>query len=1187
VDILEKKLLDINKTKIFDEIETDFEINDNSLIKTYEIDDDFNLNLTLKDDSAWIFSLKKFKQDQKNQILNSIEINPLLARELLNENIPYGFFYYLDSKNIDILPICTGDYTLTPSACQLTSTNSVARKDWKPAEWLCHISEILINDKALIFELKGLSYDELYEKAKQACSNDSFANNFHFIEAENIEQISFDDALEQLLLDSIDAKSIFEGFPLNPDNFEKKEFKQKLIEFYETVSSEFDNVSIKGTPTAVRNSDFYIIINKNDLKFFVSPQNNFEFYLKSKGSLYKSKSQNLTIPCLNENILEYKETRGLVVEKETIYNYFLAFDGMLEGDEYSNTSKFLNILFLFAKELVKNNFYKPETKSVDDNFRIFYKTNLNKQAADYLSHISDAFPIYGAFCEETGRTISSENIKYILDDIVNFVVYKILFLKASKFKSHPVTNIFVQNKPVKSISRNKNIQSSIQNWLNYFEISDSKIKPVLKMDKIDDYYCEMSIQIYGIDDKKDAVELSGMFEDTEISQEKKNEILLILNSVSDYLPVLKDICLSYGQYKPVLGIIDTMKLFSDTYLNHPTSKIDILIPKDLKNIIKPKASVKAILKKEKAEDLKNIISNHNASFSMQDLLEFSYEIAIGDEKISKEEFLKLINESDEIIKFKDNYVLLNKDEIKKILEQIENPINISVNSLQFIHSTFSNQINDLEFDYDEAVKELVSSHFNISEITLPEDLTGELRPYQVNGFKWLYSNTVKGFGSCIADDMGLGKTVQVLTLLLKLKEEKKLTSPALVICPTTLVGNWQKECTKFAPQLNTSIYHGTDRKLNTNVDLVITTYGLARVDVELFKKHRWAIVIIDEAQNIKNPLTAQTIAVKSLISENHIAMTGTPIENRLTELWSIFDFTNKGYLDTVSKFQQTYSIPVERLKDDKIANKLKLVTSPFILRRVKTDRSIINDLPEKLVFDEYCYLAHSQAALYENTLNSSMKVITTAEGISRRGNILKLITSLKQICNHPANYLKNRDLSKDISGKMLKTLSILEKILDNNEKCLLFTQYKEMGDILQVIIERELNSRPEFFHGSLSRNERERLITKFQEDINAKIMILSLKAGGTGLNLTAASNVIHYDLWWNPAVENQATDRTYRIGQSQNVTVHRLITLGTFEEKIDELLKEKNKLVDMSLFTGEKMLTDLSNDEIYDIFSLR
>ena len=315
-------------------------------------------------------------------------------------------------------------------------------------------------------------------------------------------------------------------------------------------------------------------------------------------------------------------------------------------------------------------------------------------------------------------------------------------------------------------------------------------------------------------------------------------------------------------------------------------------------------------------------------------------------------------------------------------------------------------------------------------------------------------------------------------------------------------------------------------------------------------------------------------------------MTGTPIENRLSELWSIFDFVNKGYLGGLNDFQKAYSNQIEKEKDLETAQRLKKATSPFILRRLKTDKSIIDDLPDKMVLDDYCYLSKEQAALYEKTLENTMKSVQNSTGITRRGNILKLITSLKQICNHPAHFTKSKNIKIEESGKMAHTIDILRNIFLNDEKALLFSQYKEMGEILCKVIKEEFNTDPIFFHGSLPRQKREDLIEDFQTNDEKKLMILSLKAGGTGLNLTAASNVIHYDLWWNPAVENQATDRTYRIGQDKNIMVHRLITMGTFEEKIDDMLKAKTELVDMSLFSGEQNITELSDKEILEIFSL-
>ena len=315
-------------------------------------------------------------------------------------------------------------------------------------------------------------------------------------------------------------------------------------------------------------------------------------------------------------------------------------------------------------------------------------------------------------------------------------------------------------------------------------------------------------------------------------------------------------------------------------------------------------------------------------------------------------------------------------------------------------------------------------------------------------------------------------------------------------------------------------------------------------------------------------------------------MTGTPVENRLTELWSIFDFINHGYLGALREFQKSYAIPIERFKEISRANKLKMSVSPFVLRRLKTDKNVISDLPEKLVLNDYCYLAKSQAVLYEKTLNEMMEKISGFTGINRRGNIFKLITALKQICNHPYQFLKAGEMSKELSGKMEKCVSLVQNIIENDEKVLIFTQYKEMGDILSQILKDECGIEPLFFHGSLNIAQREKLIDEFQNKPETKVMILSLKAGGTGLNLTSATNVIHYALWWNPAVEDQATDRTYRIGQDKNVMVHRLVTLGTFEEKIDEMLKSKKDLANMAVYEGEKIITELSDEEIYEIFTL-
>ncbi|MEM6700279.1 MAG: DEAD/DEAH box helicase, partial [Bacteroidota bacterium] len=455
--------------------------------------------------------------------------------------------------------------------------------------------------------------------------------------------------------------------------------------------------------------------------------------------------------------------------------------------------------------------------------------------------------------------------------------------------------------------------------------------------------------------------------------------------------------------------------------------------------------------------------------------------------------------------------------------------------------------------------------------------------------EWLYKNTRLGFGSLIADDMGLGKTLQVITTILKLKEDSELgRSKVLTIVPTTLLTNWQKEIQKFAPDLKTHIYHGFNRQLEPlkEADVLITTYGVVRTETSKLQKQKWLAVVIDEAQNIKNPKTAQTKAVKKIKAPVKIAMSGTPVENRLSEYWSIFDFTNKGYLSTLTKFKDRFARPIEIDRDQGQLKQFRQVTEPFILRRLKSDKSIIKDLPDKIEKDQYCELTKEQAALYQNVVDTTMKTIEEAEGIARRGLILKLITALKQICNHPKQFLKKGKDDADLSGKMSILLDLMQQIMDNGEKVLIFTQYQQMGKILVKILEEQFGYEIPFLHGGVSRKGRDEMVEDFQHNRATRCMILSLKAGGTGLNLTAASNVIHYDLWWNPAVEAQATDRAYRIGQERNVLVHRFITQATFEEKINKLLQEKKELANLTVSTGEKWIGELSNDELKNLVKL-
>ncbi|MBM3188761.1 MAG: DEAD/DEAH box helicase, partial [Chloroflexi bacterium] len=454
------------------------------------------------------------------------------------------------------------------------------------------------------------------------------------------------------------------------------------------------------------------------------------------------------------------------------------------------------------------------------------------------------------------------------------------------------------------------------------------------------------------------------------------------------------------------------------------------------------------------------------------------------------------------------------------------------------------------------------------------------------------------FGACLADDMGLGKTIQAIALLLHVRAKQQV-GPALVICPTSLVGNWQRELARFAPGLRVMLHHGSDRaegsafvEQSLRADVVISTYGLARRDQEDLALVNWSDVILDEAQNVKNPSTKQARAVRALKAANRVALTGTPIENRLSELWSIISFLNPGYLGSMEQFRRSFALPIERYQDQEAAERLRKLVRPFILRRLKTDPQVIRDLPEKMEYRVYCNLSREQATLYEAAVRDALEALQNTDpeekDMKRRGLVLAMLTRLKQICDHPALYLDDRSEIGQRSGKLNRLTEMLEEILDVGDRALVFTQYATMGQLLQQHLQESFQQEVLFLHGGTPQKQRDRLLTRFQDDPHAPpVFILSLKAGGTGLNLMRANHVFHYDRWWNPAVENQATDRAYRIGQMRDVQVHKFICAGTLEERIDELIESKRALADNIVGDGEGWLTELDTDALRDLVALR
>jgi hypothetical protein len=506
---------------------------------------------------------------------------------------------------------------------------------------------------------------------------------------------------------------------------------------------------------------------------------------------------------------------------------------------------------------------------------------------------------------------------------------------------------------------------------------------------------------------------------------------------------------------------------------------------------------------------------------------------------------------------------------------------------------------DWDIEHDDILSDMMAKLQDKSKLEPISDqlnLQGNLREYQKRGVAWLEYLERLGLNGCLADDMGLGKSVQVIARLVQERESVDSVLPTLLIAPTSVVGNWQKEIVKFAPHLQSMIHHGSDRLQNSadfkkacqQQDVIITSFTLARKDEKLLQSIEWQRIVLDEAQNIKNPKAAQTKAILKLSAKHRLALTGTPVENRLLDLWSIFNFLNPGYLGKEAQFRKSFEVPIQKDNNRVKSTTLKKLVEPLILRRLKTDKSIINDLPDKVEQKLYTNLTKEQASLYEVVVKDVEEKLQTVEGIQRKGLILSTLMKLKQICNHPAQFLQdNSEFSTERSHKLSRLVEMVDEAVSEGESLLIFSQFTEICAGIEKYLKQNLRCNTYYLHGGTSRQRREKMISEFQEpDTEASAFILSLKAGGVGITLTKANHVFHFDRWWNPAVENQATDRAFRIGQQKNVFVHKFVAIGTLEEKIDQMIEDKKKLAAAVVGNDESWLTELDNDAFKQLIAL-
>lgn len=611
-----------------------------------------------------------------------------------------------------------------------------------------------------------------------------------------------------------------------------------------------------------------------------------------------------------------------------------------------------------------------------------------------------------------------------------------------------------------------------------------------------------------------------------------------------------------------------------------------------------------------------------STLGLSALVQYRWQIAVGNQPLSMEEFQRLAAQSSPLVRVEGRWVEIRPDDMQAAISFLEDRSSGQMTLLEAVQAAYGPEsdkaglpVTGLDATgWVADLLEATSTPQGMPLLEQPKCFKGTLRPYQRIGLSWMSFLDRFGLGACLADDMGLGKTIQLIALLLherQTAQSPENIGPTLLVVPTSVVSNWVRELERFSPTLRVHVQHGPDRPMNNafsqvvaNHDVIITTYALVSRDRETLTQVDWHRVVLDEAQYIKNPPTKQTAAIRALKAGRRLALTGTPVENRLTELWSIMEFCNPGYLGGPSEFRSRFAVPIERHRDHNRAEALRQLVRPFVLRRLKTDPKVISDLPPLVETKEYATLTPEQALEYERTVNEMLNVVDSTEGIQRRGLVLATLVKLKQICNFPQQLLRTNQsgpvnaetmLNDGVSmaglsrrsGKTQRIIELLEEVLASDGKALIFTQFRQMGHLLNLMIRHELDCDTLFLHGGTPQGKRQQMIDRFQTPGDAPVFVLSLKAGGLGLNLTAANHVFHFDRWWNPAVENQATDRAFRIGQKRKVHVHKFVCVGTLEERIDQMIEQKTALAENIIGSGEQWITELSTSQLHELLTLK
>ncbi len=1180
-------------------------------------------------------SFTQFTAEEKKKIMEIIDKKPLLLAEIMNGKLPEALIASCKSQDIFILPRGFSDM---PSSCDCPDFAC-------PCKHLASVFYVLTaavdTDPFILFSLRGFDM----KKSFGVVARDT---NIYYPISRSTEipkrllvtgacETKADEDLQ--LLKIPDCASFILGALLkNPPFSMQLDYHSVLNEFYSNVKKTHANIFTtgvaKGTkkkPTKEKTSSGLLgntqdengeIVNRMEKVERLLSQATFKLELsgawandplvKIHNSLFSElAAQDLVAKLELPFKLQKLENEVIVLGSLwVVMHLMLKFSSAKGSYSYSALFNASRVTLL----LVSSRAFIPAVIPLGNHsFRIAYQPLESVPIvaaqiallASSMRHFN--FSIRGLM--QNNDTISPlqgwGGTIHLLSAMITIFVRKMKFMHKKLKKNPPAESLaFFRSHcfSVVSLSQ-RGVGKGISDWLSVFALMQADFKATLHLKESTqgNYLLALKLSLLS---SPHAEEL-GVIEFAKMYPNSKLKALRYVARMSRYLS-LDDLLdgkaspINISQFESfVLRVAPTLQRLG----------VCVVLPKSLKSIFKPKAAVHASFAENGDENTSTGIGN-SSWLTIKKLLRYDWQIAVGpDVFVSVVEFQKAVAAGRELFKVRNRYVHLDAADIANLLKTVAKPPP-KPSPRELLRMALQA---DGSLAASAQITTVLESLVRVTEHSIPPTLCATLRDYQVRGFRWLVSNLLSGCGCILADDMGLGKTIQTITALLFLRqeaeEENRTTShPVLIVAPTSLLSNWKSEIARFAPSLSVLTYHGPNRnatqfgqrrsKNNGTSDsvckkkrrllpvhVILTTYGVARTDLSTLMNSKFSALVCDEAQAVKNAKSATSKALRALAKKvpHRIALSGTPVENRLSELWCIFDLVFPDYLGTLKKFGKNFVKPIEKEMDQNRAELLKRCTAPFMLRRMKTDPGIKKDLPDKIVIDQMCKMPVAQASLYQSVVDEFKASL--GKGNEHKGAVLKVISALKQMCNHPNTYDSKHPGTLELSGKVMFLEQLLKQIVDSGEKVLVFSQFAKTIALLRGLIRRHLLIDPLVIQGSTSRKDRDKSVAEFQTNPGKKIFLLSLRAAGTGLNLTAATHVIHFDLWWNPAVENQATDRAYRIGQKKTVYVHRLITTGTFETYINNMMKRKAALGDAIVSKGESWLADLSSDQIQEMFS--